>query len=254
MLDDFRTLVRDMIRDSADRVDAEQVDRALGLAIVQYGKDRPRRVVEDVISPGGKVLDFPAGALRVLDIEYPVAEFPTSRLCSDQWSVYEAPNGRQIVLDVSTLPASYVRLTVNRPHLLTDSDDTIPDVDREAVASYGAAILFDQMSAATSADGNPTISADAVNHQAKPDNFAKRAERLRQRYYDLLGIDPKRVQAASVNVTVPLASSWARRPTSSSKSWQPPSPRDRRSWNARPRNARRPPAPARCATALVPCR
>ncbi|TXH32519.1 MAG: hypothetical protein E6Q98_24655 [Rhodospirillaceae bacterium] len=206
MLDDFRTLVNDMIRDNVERVTADQLDRAIGRAVIQYGKDKPRAVVEDIVSPGGKVLDFPDGAIRVIGIEYPVAEMPASRLRSDQWSVYEAPAGKQIVLDIATQAASYVRLTVTRRHLLSDDDDTIPDTDQEAVASYAAAILFDQISADTSGDGSPTIAADAVNHQAKPDNFAKRAERLRQRYYDLLGIDPKRVQAASVNVTVPMAS------------------------------------------------
>ena len=207
MLNDYQVLVNDMIRDGNGRIDAEQLDRAIGLAVIQYGKDRPREVVEDIISPGGKILDVPENAIRVIGIEYPVAEMPTSHLLSDQWGIYKAPNGEKIILDVHTLMASYVRLTMVRDHILTRTDDTIPAVDREAVGSYAAAILFDQMSAATSADGNATIEADAVNHQGKPDNFAKRAATLRQRYYDLLGLDPKRVQGASVNVTVALPSS-----------------------------------------------
>ena len=211
MLSDYQVLVNDMIRDSADRVDAEQLDRAIGLAVIQYGKDRPREVVEDIVSPGGKILDMPQNAIRVTSIEYPVAEFPISRLHSDQWGIYKAPDGEKIILDVHTLMASYVRLTVVRNHILTETDDTIPSVDREAVGSYAAAILFDQMSADTSTDGNPTIAADTVNHQAKPDSFAKRAERLRTRYYDLLGLDPKRVQGASVNVTMPSRSTTGHR-------------------------------------------
>ena len=83
----------------------------------------------------------------------------------------------------------------------------IPEADREAVASYAAAVLFDQMAATTSGDSNPTIPADAVAHAAKPEAFAKRAERLRQRYYDLLGIDVRRTRPASAMAVQPLSAS-----------------------------------------------
>lgn len=205
MLEDFRTLANDLLRDTVDRVTESQLDRALGLAVVQYSKDRPRRTVEDVTADGGHLLDLPAGAIQVVSVEYPLAKQPPSFL--RRWTLYEEPTSTKVMLPFAVVAGAPVRLTVVRPHELTELVDTIPDQDREAVASYASAVLHDQMAAETSSDGNPTIPADTVNHAAKPENFAKRAERLRQRYYDLLGIDVKRTRPSSVLVSQPLASS-----------------------------------------------
>lgn len=205
VLGDFQTLTTDLLRDDAERVDAGQIARAIALAVAQYGKDRDRRVVEDVIAPGGHTIDHPANA-KVLAIEYPIGNVPPTYVGRMEWSLYQEPDALKISFLRPFNDGETLRLTLARAHVLNDEIDTIPVSDREAVVSYTAAVLFDQIAAETSGDGNPTIAADTVNHQSKPENFAKRAERLRQRYYDLLGIDPKRVQAASVTVTQPLAS------------------------------------------------
>jgi hypothetical protein len=207
MLDDVRTLVRDQIRDNADRVDAEQVDRAIALAVTQLDGDRPRKVVRDVTSAGGYLVPVPADALDVVSIEYPIGRNPPAILARPDWSIYVDPTGPQVLVSDRTAANSVVRMTLVVPHALDDATDTITPTAHEAVASYASAILHDQMSAQTSSDNTPTIAADTVNPGNKPDNFASRARTLRQRYYDLLGIDPKRVQSASVNVRVVVPSS-----------------------------------------------
>jgi hypothetical protein len=207
MLDDVRTLVRDQIRDNADRVDAEQVDRAIALAVIQLDQDRPCSVVRDVVSAGGYMVPVPTDANNVIGVEYPINRSPPAILTRQDWAIYAAPAGAQVQLAYQTAANSVVRMTLNIPHVLDDSTDTITPAAHEAVASYAAAILLDQMSAATSSDIVPTIAADTVNPGNKPDNFASRARTLRQRYYDLLGIDPKRVKSASTNVRVVVPSS-----------------------------------------------
>ncbi|MEP9372612.1 hypothetical protein [Mesorhizobium sp. KR1-2] len=205
MLADLQTLVDDMVRDDAARIDADQRDRAIALALVQYGRDRPRRFVSDVTMPEDGLIELPEGARAILTVEYPVGLRPPRFLSPHQWSRYDAPEGpRELVSGVAT--GATMRVTFGGAHALTEDQDTVPPEDREALTSYAAAILFDQVAAMTSGDGNPTIPADAVNHGAKPENFAKRAERWRQRYHDLLGIDVKRTKAASVVVQTPLAS------------------------------------------------
>jgi len=207
MLADVQELVGDLVRDDASRISPDQRDRAIGLAVVQYSKDRPRRAVEDIAGDGGRRLALPAGAIRAEAVEYPVTDGTPVFLATTAWGHYNAPNGPQLVF-TRTIPAGApLRLHLLRPHALTDAEDTIPLTDREALASYAAAVLFDQIAATTSGDGNPTIPADAVNHASKPESFAKRAERLRQRYYDLLGIDVKRTQPASAMAVQPLAAS-----------------------------------------------
>jgi hypothetical protein len=206
VLGDFQTLTSDMLRDDVSRVNAEQLVRAIDLAVAQYSKDRPRMVVEDVVADGGHVVQHPENA-KVIFIECPIGEMPPAYLHASSWSIYQSPTGLELRFIATLLTGDTLRLTLQRSHELTAETDTIPVSDREAIASYAAAVLFDQIAAETSGDGNPTIPADTVNHAAKPENFAKRAERLRQRYYDLIGLDPKRVKGASVTVPNPLPSS-----------------------------------------------
>jgi hypothetical protein len=207
MLDDLRRLVGDLVRDDAERVATGQSDRAISLAVVQYDKDRPRRCVEDVVAPGGGSLALPDGARRVVQVEAPAGIIPPCVLPSRAWGHYNAPDGVKLLFPAPLAEGTPVRLTLTRAHDLTASVDTIPEADREAVASYAAAVLFEQIAATTSGVSSPTIPADTVDHGSKPVNFAKRAELLRQRYYDLLGIDVKRQQPASAVATQPLPAS-----------------------------------------------
>lgn len=207
MLGDIQALADDLVRDDASRVSPEQRDRAIGLAVAQYSKDRPLRTVEDVTAAGGPRMPMPAGATRVEAVEHPIDQVPPAILPAATWGHYHSPTGIDLIFSRSLAAAATVRLTLLRPHTLTDLASTIPEADYEALASYAAAVLFDQMAATTSGDSNPTIPADAVNHASKPESFAKRAERLRQRYYDLLGIDVKRTRPASAIAVQPLASS-----------------------------------------------
>lgn len=207
MLGDVQALVGDMLRDDVDRVSLEQRDRAIRLALAQYSKDRPRRVVEDVTAPGGSRLPMPAGATRVEAVEHPAGQVPPAILPIAAWGHYHGPDQVDLLFTRPIPTGAIVRLTLLRAHLLTVDASTVLETDYEALASYATAVLFDQVAAATSGDGNPTIPADTVDHGAKPENFAKRAERLRQRYYDLLGIDVKRTQPASAMSAQPLGAS-----------------------------------------------
>ncbi|MBR0650373.1 hypothetical protein GXW78_11920 [Roseomonas terrae] len=218
MLAYLQSLVDDLVRDDEGRVSPEQRFTALGLALLQYSKDRPLRRVEDVTSAGGPRLPMPAGALRVEAVEYPVGRVPPAILAATAWGHYHGPDQVDLLFTRPIAAGAAVRLTLLRMHVLTEDGTTIPATDHEALASYAAAVLFDQKAAATSGDGNPTIPADTVDHGSKPESYAKRAERLRQRYYDLLGIDVKRTQPASAMATQPLPASdggrrmhWRRR-------------------------------------------
>lgn len=212
MLADLRTLVDDLVRDVVGRLGAEARDRAIGLAVVQYGKDRPRMRVADLAAvddPLPRHLEWPAAidaASAPVAIEYPIGHVPPRMVPRHAWALLETPAGRVLGLP-GYIPAGAVcRLTWTLPHQLADDEDTIPAGDREAVAQYAAAVLLDQVAAMTSGDQSSLIQADAVDHKDSGPNYAARAGTARRRYHDLLGIDPKRVQAASVTVNPPLPS------------------------------------------------
>lgn len=213
MLDDFRALVDDQVRDAAARLGDEARDRALGRAVVQYGKDRPRLLVADIAAIGGMPPHLPlpdgwvAGESAAVSIEYPIGAMPPTLMLRPRWGVIATPAGVVIALPQDAAVGKTHRLTFTAPHQLAEDADTVPPADREAVSLYAAAILLDQLAAATSGDQDATIQADSVRHGQTGPNYAARATTARQRYHDLLGIDPKRQIPASVTVAPPLASS-----------------------------------------------
>ncbi|WP_020179651.1 hypothetical protein [Methylopila sp. M107] len=213
MLGDLQILVDDFARDVAGRLGEPARDRALQLAVVQYGKDRPRTKVTDVVvgySGAVRALELPSGweigASQPLTVEYPVGKMPPAIVPRHLWDVLVTPDGPLIGLPDVIVAGETCRLTWTLPHVLSDSEDTAPPADREAIAQYAASLLFDQAAAQVSGDGLSTIKSDSVDHGEQAPNFGKRAVAARARYHELLGIDPKRVQPASVTVAPSLPS------------------------------------------------
>lgn len=204
-LADFETLVDAMVRDTAEIVPADR-DRAIQLAVERYSKDRPRSAVEDIPSAGGLRLALPAAweddfsDLRAL--EHPIGNDPPDLL--KDWSLYQTPTGFEIRLDsydVAALqPGDEVRVTFTIKHVVSAVADTVPPGDREAVSAWAAAGLCDQLASAFSGDGDSVIQSDSVEHGSKAQEFSRRAATLRKRYWNELGIEPKRSEPAGVVV------------------------------------------------------
>lgn len=210
-LSDYQTQVSDLVRDDADRVSIDERDRAISVAVLRYSKDRPLPKVEDITSPGGNLLDLPAAwepDFSDLDsLEYPVGKFPTSFISPQCWSLYATPTGLSIMVSYSLPIGATIRSTYSIAHQVSGTADTIPAGDREAVCCLAAASLCDQLASLYSGDTDSTIQADSVNHQSKAAEFAARARALRKRYFDELGIDPKKNVAAGAVVNLDLANS-----------------------------------------------
>lgn len=225
MIDDFRALVDDLVRDAADRLDGSSRDRAIGLAVIQYGKDRPRRMVSDLLSEAGTPPQLPLpvgwidGESTAVSLEHPVGHMPPCQMLRPLWGEILTPDGQVIALPRDAVAGGTYRLVWTVPHRLDDVTDTIPSSDREAVALYAAAILLDQLAAATSGDHDATIRADTVRPGQTGVNYAARADTCRQRYHDLLGIDRRRLAPASVTVAPPLSSSRGEHRLLNRRSW-----------------------------------
>ena len=212
MIGDVRALTDDLVRDVVGRVGDAARDRAIGLAVVQYGKDRPRTLVEDIAaivdgSPAMSRLPLPAdwhSTSVPLSIEHPIGRVPRHLIPKHLWALQATPTGPMLALPEHTAAGLVHRLEYTLPHELTVTVDTVPESDREAVAQYAAAILLDQVSTATAGDTGSTIKSDAVDHGQSGPNYAERARSARKRYHDLLGIDPRRQQPASVTVAPPM--------------------------------------------------
>jgi hypothetical protein len=205
-LADYQTLVDKLVRDDSGKIATADRDEAIARAVARYSQDRPREKVEDVAADGTNYLALPSGwqadfsALR--SVEYPIGENPPNFLDQDEIGFYRTPSALQIMLADAITASASVRLNYTIRHQVDGSADTIRSDDREPVCAYAAAILLDQLASLFAGDNNPTIQADNVDHNSKGREYAARAATLRKRYFDTLGIEPKRQVAAGVVVNL----------------------------------------------------
>ena len=146
--------------------------------------------MRDDETAGGQELPLPAGwtagASGLKAVERLPETLPPTLIAS--FMVYRRPEGEAIQIGVALMAGDAVRLTFSAPHLLDDSTDSIPAVDREAVACYAAAVLADQLAAASADNVAPSIQADSADQSHPAREWAATARRLRARYFAALGI------------------------------------------------------------------
>jgi len=213
-LRDFQSIVEDLVRDDADHITKTQRDTAITTAIERYSKDRPRPKVEDVLAPGGSLLNLPAAwqadFSELTSIEYPVGQTPPLLIPNDQWAMYLSPVGETIKLLYGLQAGVTCRLQFSIRHVVDDNQDTIKLGDRELVCCLAAASLVDQLAALSAGNTDSTIKADAVAYKSASAEYAARAKALRKRYTDELGIDDKKNVAAGAVVSIQRPNSLGR--------------------------------------------
>ncbi len=211
-LTDYQGLVDDLVRDDSGKISAIDRDEAIARAVERYSSDRPQTEVEDLASgAGGHVLALPTGwqadFSKLGCLEYPIGEIPPRYIEQDHFWLYQAPGGFEIQL-LHSVPANVtVRATFTQRQVLSAVADTIPAEDLEAVASWAAALLLDQLAGFASGNTDSTIQADNVDHGSQAGEYAKRAGSLRRRYFNALGIDPKRNVAAGAVADLDMTAS-----------------------------------------------
>ena len=202
---DWLKLIDGMAPDEGARLTAEDREHALALAVIRYGTDKPRLEAADVATADGYTVPLPEAWVpdfsRVTGIELP-GNVPPAMLPGDCWTPHRIPGQDVLLLVRPHKAATELRVHFTLPHVLDDSRDTIPAIDREAVCHWAAALLLDSMSAKHAGDMQSTINSDSVDHAGKMPNYKTLAEGHRKQYWDHLGIDPKRTVAAGSVVKI----------------------------------------------------
>ncbi len=210
-LSDFQDLFADLVRDTDQAIADAQRDRAIDAAQERYSQDRPRRMVEDLVSAGGHNLALPAaweaGLSRIHAIEFPIGSVPPSELSPAGYRLYQTPSGWTIQLDAARSSGDTLRVSFTTSHTLDGGTDTIPERDREAVAALAASIALAQLAAGAAADGSPTLNADVVDHASKADRYRRLSGALRRRYFDHLGLKEGRPAPALAVADLDLTNS-----------------------------------------------
>lgn len=201
-LGDFQDLVDSKVRDDSGSITTADRDAAIALAVVRYSTDRPVPAVEEVTSAGGVFLPLPAGW-----------EANFSRLTGLHLSDGEDPQpiagiverglaGERIRVDSSLAADTTVITCYTVKHVVDAAGDSVPVIDRDAVANWAAAMVLEELANLYAGNRQPTLDADSVDWQSKSRDFGARAKALRQLYFDHLGIDPKRTVAAGTVVNL----------------------------------------------------
>lgn len=205
---DLLALMESMVRDELDRLSPDDESVALDLALHRYDRDRPRKLVKDVLSDGSDSLPLPDGwedESELVSVEYPIGNLPVSLLTA---TIYTAPAGQVLRIGDALPVDASARCTFTVRHVVDDVMDTVRASHREGVAAYAAALLLEELAAASINEGDSTIHADTTDRRTKAQEYASRARALKSRYADALGLakDGEPAPASGMAVT------WGARP------------------------------------------
>lgn len=199
MLADIQKLTDILAIDADGRFSPEDRAAAIELALFRYSSDRPRAACETVVFDGTAFLSMPDGwqkdFSRVLEIKTE---------CGKRVPFETVPSlsGEKILLSGDVHTGDILTVWFTQRHVATETEDTVPSADREAVANWAAAFLLDGMAAGYAGSVNSTISSDSVEHGSKANNYHAQAAACRKFYRDHMGLDDKRNAAAGTTVVV----------------------------------------------------
>lgn len=212
--DDFKTLVTGMVQDTDGHLTDQDQETSIDLALLRYDQDEPNIFPIDALAPGGKVMDPPAeyvpGFSKIQAIESPPDQVPPRYIDDGQFAMHQTPLGEKILFASDLTAGQPLRLHMAIPHTMDGTGTSIPQHRTEAVACWAAALQLDQLASLFTGDMLPSIQSDSVDHQSKSRDYAFRAQGRRTRYYQELGIDPKRNAAAGVVVSLKRPSALGR--------------------------------------------
>ncbi len=203
---EFKEKLSDIVRDDANKLTPEEKDRHIQEAVRIYSRHRPREVVKDITGDGtydyaitthltSWVKDFSV----IKKIEYPADRREPEYVDQDEdWVLYEKEAGQYIHFLDDTPPATEkIRVTYTAPHILSDAQNTIPEIDQDAVCELAASLCSGALASVYAHAIDSTISADSVDHKSKSEQFASRARAQKKIYTDHVGIKEGDVPAAS---------------------------------------------------------
>ena len=208
-LPDWLLLVRQKLQDTrleAQRITDADLVRAISEAVNVYSKARPRERIAALIGDGSSYQfslpsDFHEGFSAVTQVEHPTAEQIPSYLDDAAYTVRRLPTGALVLQFYGlTLPtAEEAWISYRARHIVFGGDDTVPLIDREAVAGLATAFLFRELSAYYAQTTDSTINADAVSYRTKSQEYLTLATALEDAYRRHVGIDGHNTVAASVS-------------------------------------------------------
>src|SRR4030042_264212 len=175
------------IKDDAAKLTATERENFIQEAVKQYSKHRPREVVKEITGAGAydyaiasNLTAWIKGFSVIRKIEYPADEREPVYLEEDEYMVIEKEAGEYLRFLSDTPPATEkARATYTALHILTDAQNTIPEVDQDALCNLGASLCSQALASGYPQVGDSTINADSANHRTKSQEYQSRAKEQR---------------------------------------------------------------------------
>jgi hypothetical protein len=208
MLADWRTLVDQEIKDTAAILAQADKDKAIGEAVKEYSRHRPRERAHELAGTGSAYefalpADWEDGFSGIRgDIEYPAAKRIPEYLEAEDWIVYRDPSAglRFRLLNHTPTASEKVRFLYTVRHTVDATTDTVAVADREAGAKLAASYCARSLAAFYAQTSDPTLGADIANYRTKSQEYSALARELEKSYKAHLGIrDDGQVAAASAS-------------------------------------------------------
>ncbi len=209
MLADYRTLVDQELKDTAAILSQTDKDKAIGEAVKEYSKQRPRVRVHELAGTGSAYEwavpgDWEDGFSVIRgDVEFPAGRREPVYIDREAWTLYQDPalGLRFRLIENTPGAADKVRFPYTVRHTVDAVTDTVALADREAAAKLAASYALRALAAYYAQSTDPTMSADAVNYRTKAQDYTMLADRLVKAYREHLGLkETDQVGPASLSV------------------------------------------------------
>ena len=199
---------RGRLQDRAGELTSADLDIAIGAAVSEYAKHRPRRRVVKLSGAGS--FDFAIANLPELvsigQVEEVVAPYvaTTQRLEPLDSAAYELrwlDTGLVFrLLTVTPATGTFVLVTYTTPHTLDAVTSTVNAEDDEALADLSTAFALEALANRFSQSVSGTLSADSVDHLSKADQYRQDAAQWRASWKRKMGLDSTAVAASGTVV------------------------------------------------------
>jgi len=225
----FKSKVSEIVQDDAAKLLTTERDNFIQEALrMVYSKHRPREVVKDITGDGTydysiatNLTSWVKGFSIIISIEYPADEREPEYIEEDDWIIYEKEAGQYIRFLFDTpLATEKIRVIYTALHILSETQNTIPESDQDAVCNLAASLCSGALASAYAEASDSTITADSVDHKSKSQEFSSRAKIQKQTYLNHIGIKEGEVPPASAVKDLDVDYPWGGDRLTHPKKWR----------------------------------
>ncbi len=170
--------------DAGAGITESQLLDALDDAVGAYSQGHPLLKAQEYPGDGSRFewplpVDWANGYSRITAVEYPVDDEEPYRawLEPDAWE-WDEQRGKWRLTRCVPAAGNTARIYYSAPHILTDTQDSIPPQDRPAVSQYGAGLALLRFANEAARRNAPEMGADLVNGRTKEQEFGARAKAM----------------------------------------------------------------------------